>query len=687
MKRFIILLFYFSLAYQILSQDTLNHTINVTGVYSGDSRILLRWVPSSPSAWEMGNYYGYRIERAELSASGDTLQWRLIAPSLKPITLAEWRNLVQENQSDIYLQAAGQTIHGERQKFELTSIDDVFSAADQFNNTYSACVLSCEFSFLAAKASALGYEDMVEIGKVYVYRVSSLYTDTRTAIREGIVVINTEKAIEWPPVIFEKTYEGERNIQLYWNRQLFQPYYSAYNVYRSTDGKSYQKINEVPFAHRAFKDDNLMMFRDSVEVNYVPYHYKIEGLTSYGKTGPMSEPIVLQGRDRTPPNPPYNVSTNYLGNNMMQINWEVDPADNDIAGFRISKTNEEEKEFIEITITPLPPDQRSFIDSTCNELINNYYFIGIFDHEGNVNVSMPQYGNIIDSIPPDAPTGLTGRIDTNGVVTVQWNLGKEPDLKGYFVHYSNNLNHTFINRTDHPLIDTVWTDTIPLNVLTEDIYYKVVAVDHRFNYSTYSEMLHLRKPDLVPPTAPIFTSVFSDERGIRLHWNNSQSHDVVKNVLYRRSESETEFKPVFEISSASESAVFTDSDLEPGKKYSYILKAIDDANLVSESVGMVTQRAFESKFLPPVAEFFANLDTKKNKVNLSWRYPNFEKFRYIIYRSINDNPYLSYVSIDGKNEFSDTRIKKGDTLKYRVIAVNAKSWQSDFSNEVTVRFE
>ena len=209
----------------------------------------------------------------------------------------------------------------------------------------------------------------------------------------------------------------------------------------------------------------------------------------------------------------------------------------------------------------LPGTSRSFIDSSCNENINNYYWIAVFDHEDNVNVTMPQYGTIIDSIAPMPPTGLEGSIDTNGVVTLKWKLGAEPDLRGYFVHYANNARHTFINRTDQPLRDTFWRDTIPLNVLTEQIHYKVVAIDHRFNYSGYSEMLTLSKPDKVPPTSPVFLRSFADEKGIQLQWTNSGSHDVKANVLMRRGQGQTQFEEIYRCGPKPSVVNYSDSKL------------------------------------------------------------------------------------------------------------------------------
>jgi hypothetical protein len=369
----------------------------------------------------------------------------------------------------------------------------------------------------------------------------------------------------------------------------------------------------------------------------------------------------------------------------MLISWEVNKNDKDISGFRISRSNEIDKGFVELTKEPLSPGTRTFLDTTCNELINNYYFIGVFDKEGNANVSMPQYGTIIDSVPPSAPAGLKGSIDTNGVVKITWRLGKEPDLKGYFVHYSNDDRHTFINVTDFHLEDTTWTDTIPLNVLTEKIHYKVVAIDHRSNYSKYSDILTLNKPDLVPPASPVFIKSESKTEGIEIHWYNSSSADVVNNILYRRKKGEGSFEEIYRAGPYSDKSVYLDKNITSGVSYEYQVAALDDAGLFSKRVGVLNATAFQIKTLEGVENFTCTQEKSPLSCVLSWKYKESQNVRFVLYRSVNDQPYVLYQSISGVNTWKDGRIRKGDLVRYKIKVVNTDGWQSNFSREIEVK--
>ncbi len=73
------------------------------------------------------------------------------------------------------------------------------------------------------------------------------------------------------------------------------------------------------------------------------------------------------------------------------------------------------------------------------------------------------------------------------------------DIRGFNVFYSNKPDHEFSLLTKTPLTDTVFRDTISLKTLTKKIYYKVVAVDYNSNYSKFSQILELKRPDVVPP--------------------------------------------------------------------------------------------------------------------------------------------------------------------------------------------
>lgn len=668
-----------SFAQNQISQDTLRSPLVLTTGYFEGTGMVLRWAPQSSGDWRLNNYHGYKIERADKSNPETPLKWEVVATELKPLSLELWKKRVSENSSDTMLMVAGQAVHGTVPQQTMTP-DNFMSMSDQLSNLHAACLLASEFSREAALAAALRFEDKTVIkDHSYIYKLTSLADTTSFAFAPAIA--SEEK---YPKIEITDINEGEKAVTFQWNRHFYKNYYSAFHIYRSADnGLTWQLITPRPVAYVAFKDAETFTFKDSVQSNYLPYQYKVQGLTSFATKGPLSDAVKAMGRDRTAPDAPYDVKLDYLGKGLMKISWMVRDADGDIKGFRISKSNEQQKEFVEITPKILPGNVRSFIDSTCNENINNYYWIAVFDNEDNVNVTMPQYGTIRDSIAPMPPTGLEGSIDTNGVVTIKWNLGIEPDLRGYFVHYANNARHTFINRTDQPLRDTFWRDTIPLNVLTEQIHYKVVAIDHRFNYSEYSAILTLNKPDKVAPTSPVFQRSMADDKGIHLQWTNSGSHDVKANVLMRRSQGQSQFEEIYRCGPKPSMVNYSDTKITPGKEYEYMLYALDDAGLRSKQIATLTLRAFEEKKLAHPSNITVQLDTLKRTITLSWLATE-KGVKTVIYRSVNGQPYVSHRVVEQADFFTDLPYRKGDVLKYRIKLVNSNGWQSDFSEAVEV---
>lgn len=663
--------------------------INATGKYIGEIKsVVLRWVPSHPGIWLQSNYYGYKIERTELidGEQPSEIKWVILADTLKPKSLDAWRDQVKITPQDTMLQVAGQTIHQPKTNGAVNELE-FLKKSDELQNLYSACILATEFSRNAALFSALRFEDRDALpGKSYVYRISSLVPDSNIVNRAYAVIIVKVETPNWPKITTSRVGIGENYVEIYWDRSIYKEFYSAFNVYKSSDGKQFYKLNHVPIAPIAYKDENSFVLRDSLEKNYSKYFYKIEGLTSYATVGPMSDVITVEGRDRTPPSPPHNVQFTYIGNHMMKITWETNPEDQDIAGFRISRSNEQQKDFIEITKQPLPGNVREYIDSTCNNLINNYYWIGVFDKENNVNVTAPKYGTIIDSLPPDMPTGLKGSIDTNGIVTLHWHQNKEADLKGYIVHFSNDRQLTFYNQTDYALADTIWRDTIPLNVLTEEIYYKISALDHRSNASPFTAVVVLKKPDLVPPTSPLFQYNENTENGVLISWSNSHSHDVKENVLTRKTFGTSNAEILYKSSNEKLTDSYLDKTTKPGVKYEYQLYAIDDAGLRSNEVGSLIIIGYEVKKVDPISDLKIHVDTS-NKTHLQWTHIEKQNNTFMIYRSYNNGPFVSYKSVEKNLSFNDpTKYKMNDVIKYKVQAVNSKGWRSDFSNEVVATF-
>src|SRR5262249_39935418 len=159
------------------------------------------------------------------------------------------------------------------------------------------------------------------------------------------------------------------------------------------------------------------------------------------------------------------------------------------------------------------PSTHEFVDDSASEDFP-FYLVYSVDTATNISPSLPIMASIVDTLPPMVPTGLAGTIDTNGVVHLHWHLSTERKLRGYRVLWANDISHEFTQRVNHVIEDTVFTDTVSLNTLTEYVYYEIASVSKRFGHSAPTTPLAIRRPDKVPPEASVFTGVHNTTSAI-----------------------------------------------------------------------------------------------------------------------------------------------------------------------------
>ena len=208
----------------------------------------------------------------------------------------------------------------------------------------------------------------------------------------------------------------------------------------------------------------------------------------------------------------------------------------------------------------------------------------------------------------------------------------------------------------------------------------------RSNYSVYSVMLTLQKPDKVPPVAPVMIDVRNEHDVVKLRWYNSTSHDVVENVLERKAVGDTTFVKLYSCRSDVPEGSYADATIQDGKKYEYRVYALDDASLKSGFSGSVSITAFVDKTMSPLSNIQAVAKSEEKKVILYWEYAQQGDVYFAVYRSVNGSAYQSHKTVKGRTSLEDFGFKAGDVAKYKVKAINSKGWQSDFSNEVSATF-
>jgi len=705
MRRFSILFLFLTVSAAVLSQnkktqslmpdlkDTLRVSIKLQALFQGDS-IVLRWGLNNAFAWRKLNEIGYNIERLELDANNkpETSFKKLNNNPLKPWTEDEWKR--KSAASDNYAMVASKALYGKTfvvssgdktkpGKNTATSVNSLSQAASGEEQRFILALMSGSFSRTAANGLGLRYTDKsVHKNTKYIYRVFAASSTPLFRSDTALFIIETKREFVNAPVQDLAVYEGDKIISLRWHDA---EHYAGYYIERSDDGKSFTRLSDNPYiqfaAEKNSKQDEFT-YNDTISVNYKKYYYRIKGISIFTEISDPSDIIIASGRDRTPPEQPFIYKAEYKGNNTAVISWSPYTSSSDLKGFFISRGQDIKGPFNVLHDKILPPASRNFTDNKVMVGGLNYYILTAVDTAGNIITSLPRYVVTPDNIAPVKPTGLNGKIDMKGVVKLSWNTGRDNDIEGYRIYRANAKDQTF-NPISSTIPDTLFQDTITLNTLTKHIYYRIVAVDRNKNNSPYSDILELKRPDIIPPVAPVFDTFVSGDKAMEIHWIRSSSEDVIKQILYRRTK-EQDWKVVAQL--AQEMTSYRDTLVERNNWYEYSLEAVDDAGLHSDKSFPLNVKVYDSGKRPAVLNFNVLKNPDGKSLLLSWKYSEKGDFWFIIYRSVNGLDMMTYKNLKAEqHSFTDINLIKG-SYQYSIKVVYKDGGESEIINSLPVNF-
>ncbi len=659
-------------------------SIHLLARASSDS-IILRWAPGTPHAWRLCNRIGYTVKRR--SASGGTVT--LTQEPLLPWDPDQLKDALDAAPQNRYIGVAALALWSDTTLIGISDslgLDTLEANAERNTLLYGYALFSADNDPSVAGMTALRFVDRsVRAGETYTYIVSmSEARDYRIIPGEVTVVAGPDATVLPPPK--DLTAEGsDGRIDLVWSAPEYP--YTGYEVLRSDDGgRTYRALTVTPIVILRNESGNPTpgSFRDTAVVNYRVYGYRVRGIDAFGMTGPHAE-ASASARDLTPPFTPFVRNPEQLGSDRIKLSWEVPEAVPDLAGFHISRSALSDSGFRRITDKPLPKSARSFTDDKPDEA-EPFYIVSAIDTAGNIANSLPLFGFVLDTLPPAVPTGLTGVIDSSGIVTLRWNANRERNLLGYRVLWSNALDHEFSQRTGQVWKDTVFTDTVEVNTLTKHVYYQVAALNWNYNHSLPSEPLEIRRPDVVPPEAPVFTDVLASDSSVLLRWVPSGSGDLREHVLLRRVSGEDKWMPLATLARGSD--MYEDRSARTSVMYEYQIEAVDSSGLRAMADVPVQGRPYDTGLRPAPAGLRAVYDERSGAVTIEWRYsprPD-EAVYYVIYRSFEDAPMIALVSAElPENRYTDKMLVGDGDYSYAVRVMTRGGAESPMSGRVSVK--
>ncbi len=629
----------------------------------GDSAVV-RWVPKNPSAFRAGLQDGYLLTRRSIGDNGSSvIDFQIL---VKPWPVALWLKNVPA--SDTLASACAQLVNGKNTPLrsdETLTLDKIMQQQNQNDMRMAMAMILADIRPVYAQGMALGYVDKkVTPGRKYTYSVLPMADPKKfkTEVSSTFLVNLKEASPErMPPVIATP---GDRVIQLSWDRQAGEAYFSGYLFERSDDGgKRYRRLNRIPWFQPGEGPEAVaIVYGDSVKANYKPYHYRVSGITPFGELV-SSEPVRGMAADLTPPPPVNDMKAVYDDKKAVRISWSYDQDPGDFAGFIIGRSLTADGPFTPVHPNPLGTRTREFTDPVPEPAVSCYYKIVTVDTAGNVSPGLPVSCFIRTVQRPSKPKNLQGYIDSTGLVRIVWDANPEPDIYGYKVWYANSPDHVFIDKTPDYLAIPGFNDATTLRTTTRELYFKVVAYNRGFQVSEPSDILVLKRPDLLPPSPPVISDYFVSDSAVTFRWNLSSAGDVKEQLVLRRGKETERWQTIARLGPGIDR--YTDQTIKGESDYGYALMATDSSGLQSAPSFPLNIRT-PRLAVRPVKGLKAVVNTD-NSVSLSWEY-DLSNCRFTVFRSDGEEKFRSLDAVYDKREYKDTRAGKGNR-RYAVRAM------------------
>ena len=648
------------------------------------NKILLRWAVNDPLAWKKLNKYGYSLERYTVTRDNKTLEKPeklILAKVIKPEPLETWEKLIEVNDEAAIV---AQALYGE--DFAITGADNlqsIINLSEDMQQRFTFALYTADKDYEIAKKAGLGFEDLTpKQNEKYIYRISSNVPEAEMNIAYGGVFVSLKEYEPLPkPMDFTANFT-DSSTMLSWNFKILAHEYGSYYVERSTDRKNFKRVTEKPYTslNQQNSSNNRIFYIDSI-ANNISYSYRIQGISAFGELGPYSE-IVTGKAKKILKFVPHLTVKEFKDDTTVNLIWEFpEEGNSEISGFELNRSDEDEGKYTTV-VKNIPAKSRNVV---YNKLLGtNYFTLTAIGKNGSNRTSFAMLVQPVDSIPPSKPIGLKGVIDSLGVVKLTWTHNTEKDLLGYRVYKAYNPDEEYSQVTVSPSEPNTFEDKVVIKTLNSKVYYKIIAVDYRYNMSDFSEPLILKKPDLIPPASPAFTKYEIKDGSIFLEWANSASEDVAVHQLYRKENDQKDWALVFETKNKEEK--FQDKSVKDGSLYNYAIFAKDESNLVSNPSPGVNLLVPKYSVMPSVKGFFAQANKTTNTIDLSWEYSNNEVDSFEIYKaSDKDALQLIQIVVGKTKRLSDPTITINTTYKYGIRAVfkDGRTSQMDF---YTIKF-
>lgn len=695
--------------------------INVLVRTYGDS-VVLRWAADDYVAWRYMNRVGVNIVRED----AETYQADTLVLGLKPATLEEFRSRYAESDSlagmamgALYSKIDQANESADVSADEPGSLVSLYKIAQDQQMQYGMALLVSEWRQDLAAKMALRFTDRTaKRGHRYTYLIFPSVTDTtrniiiRAGMKEGVE--NVRFKPEPFDVKLSDSISYPNGIHLRWEDRLF----SSYEIERRQQGtKEWKRLNKLPYVIMNAVPGASCLYGDNVDKPGT-YEYRIMAHDPFGELTEPSPVHAVTITDMTPPRPPMLTLIEIDRRNQddpskevfATIHFQKDTMEADYVGCVPMYFHERitEGKWRPLVDKPLARTD-TMVTVDVSNLASGQLVIAAYDTAHNVSYSIPQLLRVSDMKAPEAPKGLkaTARLEQQqdsvkeslplGLITLTWQAIANDDIDYYEVVFANDSTHEFMARQGGVIRgDTVFVDTVAVDVNQKYIYYKVRAVDYSTNVGEFSDMLQVIRPSAIPPTVAHIDSTHIDGKGIFMRWIAATDEQMAYHNVYRRLMSEKEWTLLRRCDADSVRACNYYIDVTDVPKvnsrdeYVYAVESFNYSGISSGlSLQFCTRFTGESVFDSPI-KLFASYDENKHKTRLAWetsQLPEGRNWYFCVWRQGPDDDRFQFLlSADpDERDFTDYLLRPGQTAHYYVQIQMEDGRESKPSNVVTIK--
>lgn len=628
-----------------------------------DREVLMRWAPTDARAWRLLNEYGVMLERHTLVRDGQALDEPEIVQLSGRLKPEESEEFIMAANEYSYAAIIAQALFGE--SFVVSGggdVESVIARSDELQQRFALSLYAADLCFPAALIAGWGFEDLtIRKNERYLYRVIPLVPEEEMKIEPGLLFVDPERIDRFPPPIDFAGRFMDGSVLLSWDSRVLRSLYAAYMPERSTDGVNFQPITETPITQMNSTEGNdMIVYADSI-ANNTTYHYRLAGLTPFGSMSEYSDTISGVGLTELR-SPPFITRAVPNGDGSVAIEWEFDPANEELIENFSLERSDDDKNFSDF-ITPIDKTQRSIVATDVPP--TSYFAVTANSIAGKRVRSFSALVQIVDTLPPAVPTGLRAVADTTGIVRLSWRANSDKGSFGYRIYRGQTAEEELVPLNDIAHRDTLFVDSINLRTLNRSVFYAITALDERYNQSDKTPVVEVERPEVIPPTPPFIRRIGVENGKNVVNWVGGGESNLAGYDLYRQSDPDGGFGLLAGIPDP-QVLVYEDADVENDRVYIYRIVSRSKGGLVSAP--SPEYRVTGINRSAATARIRLDIIPVVGEMRIVWNAPVPDVTGVQIYKKVGDGAYgLMSDGLAPSGEIKDTDVVPGTGYKYMIV--------------------